>query len=114
MTTEPLVKDWELYDSKRGSTRAVKALNAALNRAAKKLVGELKKRKLGRGDNESIGKLIADIHRQVMEPVMSKYADFGATDTEPRYNAVQGLMAAAKDHFGIVRKAQMFEWGRYL
>lgn len=110
---EPLVKDWELYSTSMKCGRAKKALDAVLNKAVKKMIADIKKRKLRAGDNESIGVLIADLRTFVMYPVMKKYEEFGACDTEPYFNAGQGLINAAKDYFGIPR-CRSVEWGEYL
>jgi hypothetical protein len=111
---EPLVKNWELYTTSMKCGKAERSLNAALNLAAKKLVAELKRRELCAGDNESISKLIAGLRDRVVGPVMEKYRDYGATDTEPYYQAGQGLVNAAKDYFGIPRSVHHEEWGDYL
>ena len=112
--TEPLVEYWELYTSSMKCGRAERALNAALARAAKKMTSEFRKRKLRAGDDESIGRLIAELRDKIMEPVMGKYSEYGASDTEPRYHAGQGLNNAAKDYFGVPRSEDKSEWGDYL
>lgn len=110
---EPLVPDWELYDTTMKCGAAKRALDAAMAKAAKKLVAEIKKRKLFAGDNDSIGMLIASYRDTIVLPVMVKYSEYGATDTEPRYHSGQGLINAVKDHFYIPRKSRV-PWGRYL
>jgi hypothetical protein len=100
---KPLVDDWELYSATMKTGRAVRALNAAMNRAAKKLHSELRKRKLRLGDVESIATLIHQLRDSELLPVMRKFAVYGANDSEPYSNAKIGLISAVKDYFGIPR-----------
>jgi len=111
---EPLVKNWELYSSSMKCGQATRALNAAMTLAAKKLIAGFKRQKLHEDDDEGIGRLIAGLRDKVLYPVMKKYSKYGATDTEPRFHAGQGLINAAKDYFGVPRCANREEWGDYL
>lgn len=111
---EPLVGNWELYDCSMKCGKAKRALDAAMAKAAKKLVAEFKKRKLHEGDDESIGRLIASLRDTILVPVMNKYEEFGASDTEPHFHAGQGLLNAAKDYFGVPRNERREEWADYL
>jgi hypothetical protein len=109
---EPLVTNWELYTCSMKCGKAERGLNAALARAAKKLVRLLKN--VDDEDDERIAKTIGDVYVEDMEPVLRKYRHFGAYDSEPCYNAGQGLINAAKDYFGIPRDQKRYEWGDYL
>ena len=78
--------DWQLYTSSMACGRAAAALTAALVRVAKEIDRNVAK---GYRPTEAGA---SELYRTVIEPVMSKYASFGAYDTEPRgvaYTAIE-------------------------
>lgn len=111
---EPIVKNWSLYTCSMKCGRAIRSLNCAMERAVKKLAAELKRRKLGPDDDENIADLLGKLFTEIMDPVLRKYSAFGSYDTEPIYQAGQGLINATKDFFEISRDEPKYEWGKNL
>jgi hypothetical protein len=84
-------QDWELYTSTMACGRAARALTAALKKALREVD---KAAKLGLKPTEGGLERVMD---KFLSPVMSKYAAFGAYDTEPRSHAFSALDRAVKD-----------------
>jgi hypothetical protein len=83
-------RDWELY-STMACGRAARALTAALKKALHEVD---KAAKDGYAPTEDgLDRLMS----KYLDPVMSKYSEFGAYDTEPRYHAVHTLRQATKN-----------------
>lgn len=68
--------DWELFTASMPCNKAANALTAALCKALA-FVGK--------------GMSVDEAMHKYMDPVMDKYADCGAADSEPRYHAVSCL-----------------------
>ena len=77
--------DWQLYTCSMACGRAAASLTAAVVRAAK-TIDEMASKGY-RPTEAGASKLYQD----VIYPVMSRYADFGASDTEPRGVAQDAL-----------------------
>lgn len=75
-------KDWELYTVSMDCTAAAEALTAALKEAIADI-------------SEGLNS-VDDVMHRYMYPVMDKYDDFGAADTEPRHIAESTLTAVAR------------------
>lgn len=69
--------DWQLYSSKKCGW-AVKSLNAAAKRAVEMIEKRFKEER-----DVSSGYLYK-IDQDIFQPLRKKYADVGASDTEPR------------------------------
>jgi len=78
--------DWQLYTSepllKASAKKAAIGLNAAAAKALDYLETELPK--VSQTDKKAINKVVYHAYAKIIEPVMSKYAKSGASDTEPR------------------------------
>jgi len=75
-------EDWELYTVSMDCTAAAEALTAALKEAIADI-------------SEGLSS-VDDVMHRYMHPVMDKYDDFGAADTEPRYIAESTLTAVER------------------
>lgn len=64
-------EEWELYSSKKGAANAARGMTAALKKA--------------------IQAPTKDKAREIMRGAMNKFAEFGASDTEPRMCAERYL-----------------------
>ncbi len=82
------IREWELYSSVKGSGKAARRLTAAVITAineADERFGSL-----------PVAKLLGDVYKKHVDPVMSEFREFGATDTEPRFHAQQTLVDFGK------------------
>jgi hypothetical protein len=100
-------RDWQIYDMP-GAAQAARDLTKALGQSRKLLKAALKTKDYKNLDPDwnrdqmgKVAKLIGKIYDKAMYPVMRKYTKFGATDTEPRGVAAQGLIDVAKAFYGI-------------
>ena len=92
-TLPKTASDWQLYTSKPGAGVAARSLTAALGRLLKeanthKAEGYIPTR-------HTVGALI----QKHLAPVMDRYAEFGATDTEPRcvaYDTVEKALGLTR------------------
>lgn len=84
--------DWQLYSSK-GSANAARALTAALKRTEKKARKALDRT---HGD-QNAANVMDKIFAETMYPVMDKFANNGAADTEPRTVAKMYLDKVAEE-----------------
>jgi hypothetical protein len=85
--------DWELYSTMKGVGKAARGMTAALKRSFKafpKLLAE------GYPIPQALGR--ASRCEGGFDQAMDKYAEFGASDTEPRNNGHQALIDFAKAH----------------
>lgn len=73
---------WDLYTVSMDCTVAAEALTAALKEAIADI-------------SEGLSS-VDDVMHRYMHPVMDKYDDFGAADTEPRYIAESTLAAVER------------------
>jgi hypothetical protein len=96
----------ELY-MKDGADRAAEEISNTIEQA----IVEMKK-KIGNG--QSVGEIIGNVFREMVSPVMLKFREFGATDTEPYYHAAQTLINAAKESLGIDLDEYHPEFADYL
>jgi hypothetical protein len=103
-----LQKDWEIYSSIPGHGAVTRALNAAAKKAGDALLKTLRTPEYKdldpsyrREDLKKVGALLASVWSKSLYPVMSKYSDYGATDTEPRYHGGQYLIDVIKAFYGI-------------
>lgn len=101
------INDWQIF-SKPGAGAAAKALTVALKKSQAVLLQSLRSKAYKdlepdwEVDHENrVAKLIGKVYSKVLYPVMSKFTNFGATDTEPRYVAAQALIDTAKNFYGI-------------
>lgn len=76
--------EWQLYTSSMACSGAAKALTSALVRALRKL-------DWAKSAGPMAPVAVYDIYREIVWPVMVKYRDYGATDTEPRGVAQDAL-----------------------
>lgn len=79
-------EEWELYSASMNCTRAARALNAALVLACKS-IAKVRAEVTGAVWSTTQGLVLDHAMRDFMYPVMSKYAGFGASDSEPLYHA---------------------------
>jgi hypothetical protein len=83
-------KDWQLYTSSMKCGIAAQALTAALKQVIKAM--------------DTMCPLnaqnVARVMSKHLDPVMSKYAEYGACDTEPRYVARRAIVRAVCDKMG--------------
>lgn len=92
----------ELYD-KPGANRAAKAISNGLTKAAKAMLRGLDKLKddyVDDRDYAKANKIIYGAYTQYVEPILSKYNDLGAGDTEPRQVCRSRLERLAKGVLG--------------
>lgn len=82
--------DWELY-SMKGVGVASRDLTSALKRAIRHAKRALRK---GPFTTERIVKALSDAYEAELYPVMRKHSDFGACDTEPRYDGKNAMIRA--------------------
>jgi hypothetical protein len=71
--------DWALYSDMKGVKQAAKALTAALKHSE----AQARKKLVDLGDEGRAHEVLTDIYRALMIPVMGKYRNYGASDTEP-------------------------------
>jgi len=100
-------RDWQIYDNP-GAGQAARELTSALVKTRKLLMAALKTKEYksldpdwNPKDMSKVAKLIGKVYDKAMYPTMRKHNAFGATDTEPRNVAAQGLIDAAKAYYGI-------------
>ncbi|HLC21243.1 MAG TPA: hypothetical protein VJM10_03940 [Candidatus Methylomirabilis sp.] len=91
--------EWELFTTMKGAGTVARELTQALRAAADEVRKEIEDSFLP-NDEDFVAKVIGDVWKRILKPVMSKYADFGATDTEPNSIARQALADVAKDELG--------------
>jgi len=109
------VNDWELYQMP-GSEEAAKQMTAALDAALRELHRKLSLEFRGADpawnhkDEARLGEYLASLFNRVMRPVMRKFSQFGAEDTEPREVAKFALVYAAKEFFGVRRGVSWGDW----
>jgi len=101
------IDDWQIF-SEPGAGVAAKALSAALKKSQTVLLRTLKgpgykhlEPDHDDGQETKVAKLIGQIFDKHMYPVMLKFDDFGAADSEPRYVGAQGLINVAKKFYGM-------------
>lgn len=82
--------DWQLYTCSMACGRAARSLTAALKRVIKAM-------DTMRPLNAQNVLKEMDKH---LDPVMHKYAEYGAYDTEPRYVARRAIVRAVCDKMG--------------
>jgi len=96
---------WQLYDKHPKAGEAAKALTSALSQAKKELAkmvsAGLKTGKYSKDDfdfnkQRALSYDIEDLFDRILGPVMSTYADAGASDTEPRNVGRYELFQAAE------------------
>ena len=93
MAHDPVTaRDWQLY-SGTGAAQAARALTSALKRARKAAKPALEVAR----DSKEVVRILAAVYKEYLYPVMVKYRDLGATDTEPRGVAKDALHALAND-----------------
>lgn len=90
----PSKSAWQLYDLP-GAGRAAQALSRALKAAVTEMGKGLRKLKRS-GNKRAINDVIWKAFNKHMDPEMSRQADFGASDSEPRYVAQQAMSDAAR------------------
>lgn len=100
--------DLELYSGVPGLKQAAKALNAALETAAKEMLDGLKDIPEWEGPSDAdtekrIGRILGRVFEKHVRPVMGKYRDQGASDSEPRDHLTQALIDVIKNHYGLTR-----------
>ena len=104
---------WSLFSDKKGVGQASKDLNGAMRKAVKTLESEMKKVVL-KGNQpykeEFWAKRLGKVYDKIVYPVMKKHRSFGATDTEPRNHAQQGLIDAVKSFYGISGWTNLGDW----
>ena len=91
-----------------GAAQAARELTSALVKARKLVMAALKTKEYksldpdwNRDQMNKVAKLLGKIYDKAMYPTMRKHSQFGATDTEPRGVAAQGLIDTAKAFYGI-------------
>lgn len=89
-------KDWQLYSTMPEAKQAAKDLTAALKEALEALKLQLKTTP---AEIRDVSQAISKVFHSILFPVMKKWSNTGATDTEPRYVAGQALVDAAKAHY---------------
>jgi len=94
------IREWQIYD-KPGAGEAARELGKATAIAAKQILRVLKKPSYGGYDEARVAKMIGGVYKKVLEPVMDRYQEFGATDTEPIYVGQQYLIDIVKAHYNI-------------
>lgn len=88
--------DWQLYTSSMACGRAAAALTGALVRVLTEIDQHVSKGYAPTPDGAQ------HLYSTVIEPVMSKYAKFGAYDTEPRsvaYEAIERTVRRLTDRY---------------
>ena len=99
--------EMELYSRDPKSNEAAKAINDGISQAAKGIIAFCAKAaKSGLFDpeyssksREALGKEMGRQYKKHVYPVMKKYSDQGATDTEPRYHVRQALIDMVKSWY---------------
>ena len=86
LTLPSTVDEWELYDEP-GASKAAKRLTGAMKRACKRF--DTRRRSMRAID------ALSKAYSEVVVPVLDKYDDFGAYDTEPRNRAISILQKYA-------------------
>lgn len=87
MTENP----WELY-TQPGWKRASNSIAAAVERGKKKIDALVKKNKYRLEPDD----LAYKVWREVVSPVLDRYVDFGALDSEPAYHTRHRLVSYAR------------------
>ncbi len=82
--------EWELYTTVGGSDTAAEKLTTALATIIQVL--DVQASEGFTPTRKAIGKMMATS----MEPLFDEYANQGASDTEPRYNAEHALLSAVR------------------
>lgn len=105
LSSPKTARDWSLYDgespdAKARNMSAVRELNAGMRKAAGNVYRRISKEIDGYSERE-VGKAIGDEMRRHVFPVMDKYSDRGAADTEPKYLAVQAIIDMVKKFYDI-------------
>jgi len=101
------VEDWELY-SKPGASVAAKELTSALMKARDEMMRILRRSLKGTtwvGRDAKIESAMYAVYEKFLDPIMDKFSDLGAGDTEPRVVAQEYLIDTAKESFPILRYA---------
>jgi hypothetical protein len=103
-----LPESWEIYSSIPGHGAVTRALNAAAKRAGDSLLKTLRTPEYKdldpdyrKEDLKKVGALLASTWSKILYPVMAKYSDYGATDSEPRYHGGQYLVDVIKAFYGL-------------
>jgi hypothetical protein len=95
----------ELY-SMQGADNAAAEIGVAIEAAKFEI-----KDKIGNGQHPSV--IIRQAYEKFIDPVLEKFKDFGANDTEPRNHAVQALINTVKDALGIDQNEYHPEFSPY-
>jgi hypothetical protein len=82
--------DWELYTSSMKCGQAARALTAALKKALKVVDAFVATGGIPNEDTLDV------LYTKYIRSVAVKYAEFGATDTEPRSEAFRAMERAAQ------------------
>lgn len=103
------VRAWQLFDDAPGAKTAAAELAAAALAAAQELENDLQGIDGDSGKHQRFAaKAIAGVYTEMLKPVMAKWRNVGANDTEPRYVGQQFLIDVAKQIMGI----PLNEWTR--
>jgi hypothetical protein len=99
------VKGWSLYggespEENKRNREAVKDLNAAMRKASNEVYKKISKEISGYVERD-VGRAIGGAMRRYVFPVMERYSDRGADDTEPKYIAVQAVIDMVKKFYEI-------------
>lgn len=103
------VRAWQLFHDHHDAEKAAAELAAAALAAAQELERDLQGMDGDSAKHQRIAaKDIARVYTEVLKPVMTKWRNVGASDTEPRYVGQQFLIDVAKQVMGI----PLNEWTR--
>jgi hypothetical protein len=90
---------WQLFSDAPKVNQAAKELTTALSKAGV----EAKKKITGDESSAAAGKILYEIYKKHVVPVMDKWSEVGASDSEPRN--------VAKDYLnGIAKKQGIYGW----
>jgi len=109
------VREWGLYADEdngefEGADDAARDLGKALGKAAQYVLRKIKSPAYNSYNEKRLAKMLGNVYGKVLEPVMDKYRDFGATDTEPRYVGQQYLVDIVKNHYDIKGFTDLADW----
>jgi hypothetical protein len=100
------VRDWQLFSTMVGSGKAARNLTAALKAAFVKFDAMV-------ASGSTVFKALTAAG-EVVNPVMRRYANLGAQDTEPRGVAAQAIVDYAKLRMLGTLAEKRYDWGEHI
>jgi len=94
MNMPTTANDWQLYTCSMNCGTAARSLTAALKRVIKK-VEDMKMSEIKKAGGLSRAITLASMN--ILDPVMNKYAEYGASDSEP-YSVARWYL---RKHFNL-------------